>query len=50
MFTTKDICRLTEFDCWRCLPIVKCAKVGSMDCRIMIFVNMAFEMILKGKY
>lgn len=50
MFTIKDIHKLTEFDCWCCLPVVKCEKVGSMDCRIMIFINMASEMILKGEY
>lgn len=50
MFTISDIVKLTEFDCYCCLPVLKCNDIGSMECRAVFFANMACIMILNNEY
>lgn len=50
MYTTYDVAKLTEFDCWCCTPAIACDDIGGMRCRAVFFANMSYRMIMDGKY
>lgn len=50
MYTTYDVAKLTEFDCWCCTSAIVCDDIGGMRCRAVFFANMSYRMIMDGKY